>query len=57
MFDFTPVGLAVAAPASLFVALFGWRLVPARKRGRRRGFRDGAYITEARVPEAARRRA
>ena len=30
MFDFTPVGLAVAVAGILFVALIGWRLVPRR---------------------------
>ena len=32
MFDFTPVGLAVALLGTAFVALVGWRLVPARQR-------------------------
>ena len=31
MFDFTPVGLAVAVAGVAFVALIGWRLVPQRK--------------------------
>jgi di/tricarboxylate transporter len=31
MFDFAPVGLAVAALGVVFVALVGWRLVPSRK--------------------------
>lgn len=31
MFDFTPVGLAVAAAGLLFVALVGWRLIPMRE--------------------------
>jgi di/tricarboxylate transporter len=30
MFDFTPVGLAVAVVGILFVTLVGWRLLPAR---------------------------
>lgn len=30
MFDFTPVGLTVAVVGLLFIALFGWRLVPRR---------------------------
>ena len=51
MFDFTPVGLAVAASGVLFVALIGWRLVPARKQGAIEGFDTGAYLTEARVQE------
>lgn len=51
MFDFTPVGLAVAATGVAFVALIGWRLVPARKQAGTEGFDTGAYITEARVPQ------
>jgi di/tricarboxylate transporter len=51
MFDFTPVGLAVAAAGVAFVALIGWRLVPARKHAGTEGFDTGAYITEARVPQ------
>jgi len=31
MFDFAPVGLAVAVAGVAFVALIGWRLVPRRK--------------------------
>ena len=49
MFDFTPVGLAVALLCVLFIALPGWRLVPARKQPGAEGFDTGAYITEARV--------
>jgi di/tricarboxylate transporter len=49
MFDFTPVGLAVAAVGVVFVALLGWRLVPARKQAGAEGFETGAYLTEARV--------
>ena len=53
MFDFTPVGLAVAVVGVAFVALVGWRLVPARKRADVEGFETGAYLTEARVGERA----
>ncbi len=53
MFDFTPVGLAVAATGVLFVALVGWRLVPARKQSETEGFDTGAYLTEVHVPEAS----
>lgn len=49
MFDFTPIGLAVAIAGVLFVALVGWRLVPARKQSGVEGFESGAYITEVRV--------
>lgn len=50
MFDFTPVGLAVAIGGCLFVVL-AWRLVPARKQAGNEGFETGAYLTEARVTE------
>jgi di/tricarboxylate transporter len=53
MFDFTPVGLAVALAGVLFVALVGWRLVPARKQSGVEGFESGAYITEVRVREGS----
>ena len=49
MFDFTPVGLAVAVAGVAFVALIGWRLVPVRKEAGLEGFETGAYLTEARV--------
>ncbi len=51
MFDFAPVGLAVAVTGILFVALLGWRLVPKRQPAGMEGFESGAYITEARVPK------
>ncbi|MBK1671954.1 SLC13 family permease [Ectothiorhodospira shaposhnikovii] len=51
MFDFTPIGLAVALAGVLFVALIGWRLVPARKQSGIEGFESGAYITEVRIME------
>ncbi len=49
MFDYTPVGLAVALGGVVFVALVGWRLVPKRKQAGFEGFETGAYLTEARV--------
>jgi len=49
MFDFTPVGLAVAAVGTLFVVLLGRRLVPAREQHAAQDFETGAYLTEARV--------
>jgi di/tricarboxylate transporter len=55
MFDFTPVGLGVALAGILFVALVGWRLVPARERVGVEGFETGAYITEVRITKRARR--
>ncbi|MDZ7621934.1 MAG: SLC13 family permease [Candidatus Competibacteraceae bacterium] len=53
MFDFTPVGLAVAGVGLIFVTLVGWRLVPVRKRASVEDFKTGAYLTEARVPKAS----
>ena len=51
MFDYTPVGLAVAASGVIFVAIVGWRLVPVRKQSVTEGFDIGAYLTEVRVEE------
>jgi len=51
MFDFIPVGLAVAGAGVIFVVVLGWRMVPARKQAGIEGFESGAYITEVRVPE------
>ncbi|MFN7054874.1 SLC13 family permease [Hyphomonas sp.] len=51
MFDFTPVGAAVAVAGVLFVVLIGWRLVPARKAASDGAFKTGTYFTEVRVPE------
>ncbi|RPH59489.1 MAG: SLC13 family permease, partial [Burkholderiales bacterium] len=53
MFDFTPVGLAVAVAGIVFVGLIGWRLVPIRRQAGAEGFDTGAYLTEARVPEGS----
>ncbi|WP_250459391.1 SLC13 family permease [Microbulbifer litoralis] len=51
MFDFTPVGLAVAVVGVVFVALLGWRLVPARTQAGAATFDTGTYLTEALVQE------
>lgn len=51
MFDFAPVGVAVAVAGVLFVAFVGWRLVPSRKSAAGDGFGTGSYFTELRVPE------
>jgi di/tricarboxylate transporter len=53
MFDFAPVGVAVAIAGVAFVALIGWRLVPARKATGVEGFETGTYLTEVRVPEGS----
>lgn len=54
MFDFTPIGLAVAAVGVIFIAIIGWRFVPARKQSGLEGFESGAYITEVRVEKDSR---
>ena len=51
MFDFAPVGVAVAILGVIFTATIGWRLVPARKSSVGDGFETGNYLTEVRVPE------
>jgi len=51
MFDFAPVGLAVAAVGVIFVVIFSRWLVPVRERAGTEGFETGAYLTEARVAE------
>lgn len=53
MFDFSPVGIVVAAVGVIFIVLIGWRLVPTRERAGAEGFETSAYLTEARVPEDA----
>ena len=51
MFDFAPVGLAVAAAGVLFVALAGWRLLPRREGvdRMREAVESGAYLAELTV--------
>jgi len=51
MFDFAPVGVAVAVVCVIFVAAIGWRLVPARKSEVGDDFDTSPYLTEVRVPE------
>jgi len=53
MFDFTPVGLSVAAAGILFIALLGWRMVPARKQAETSGFDTGTYMSEVRIEEGS----
>jgi di/tricarboxylate transporter len=53
MFDYTPVGLAVAVVGVTFLVLVGWRLVPAERRSAGAGqplFEVERYMAEARVP-------
>ncbi|MCC9624630.1 SLC13 family permease [Thalassospira sp. MA62] len=53
MFDFSPVGVAIAAAGLLFVILFGRFLVPTRERAGAEGFETGSYLTEARITEGS----
>jgi di/tricarboxylate transporter len=52
MFDFAPVGIVAAVTGVLFVALIGWRLLPAERREHDSGaelFDISDYIAEVRV--------
>jgi di/tricarboxylate transporter len=52
MFDFSPVGIAVALAGVLFLVVIGWRLVPARSKGVGTDeFETGTYLVEAVVGE------
>jgi di/tricarboxylate transporter len=56
MFDFTPVGAVTALAGVAFVALIGWRLVPAAARRRAVSeelFDIEHYVAEARVSEGS----
>jgi di/tricarboxylate transporter len=54
MFDFAPVGLAVAIVGVAYVALIGWRLIPA-DRGQHNTAKElshlADYLAEVKVPE------
>jgi len=54
MFDFAPVGLAVALAGLAFIVLLGWRLVPERRKADDEAFDTGRYLTEVRVPSGSR---
>jgi len=49
IFDFAPVGLAVAVAGIAFIGLIGWRLVPVRKKEDVGGFETGNYLSEVRI--------
>jgi di/tricarboxylate transporter len=53
MFDFAPVGLAVAIAGIAFVALVGWRLLPDRKglAEHHQVIEQGRYVAELRMGE------
>jgi di/tricarboxylate transporter len=52
MFDFTPVGAAIAVTGVIFIALIGWRLIPKHAGPSSAGhvFEIDDYITEVRIP-------
>ncbi len=56
MFDFAPVGLAVAIVGVAYVALIGWRLIPVA-RGQHDTAKElshlGDYLAELKVPESS----
>lgn len=51
MFDYTPVGAAVALAGVVFISLIGWRLLPTRRvqTSQEELFHINDYITEVRV--------
>lgn len=55
MFDFMPVGLAVALAGLVYLALAGWRLLPQgeRKSDAAPAFAVEGYITEAEIPDGS----
>ncbi|MEZ5935295.1 MAG: SLC13 family permease [Alphaproteobacteria bacterium] len=56
MFDFAPVGLICALIGVVFIALIGWRLIPAQRREQDSGkelFDLKDYIAELSVPEGS----
>jgi len=53
MFDFTPVGLAVAVAGLLFLTVLGWRLVPRRGDVLHDLAETHSYQAELRVPETS----
>ena len=56
MFDFLPVGLAVALAGLAFIVLLGWRFIPRRRTAALdpQTFSIQAYVTEVVVPARAR---
>ena len=52
MFDFTPVGVAIAAVGVVFIAVIGWRLIPKHTGPSKSGhaFEIDDYMTEVRIP-------
>lgn len=53
MFDFSPVGIALAIAGILFIALIGWRLIPYKRKAPSQAedlFQIKDYMTEIKVP-------
>ena len=53
MFDFAPVGLAVAIIGIIFVGFIGWRLVPTREQASTGSFDSAKYLSEVRIVEGS----
>lgn len=53
MFDFAPVGLAVAIVGIAYVTLIGWRLIPERPDAVSLEGDAGLYVAEARIKEGS----
>mgnify|MGYP006279397143 FL=1 len=51
MFDFAPVGAAVAVAGLAFIAVFGWRLIPMREDVAEHAEEVTEYVAELTVPE------
>jgi len=57
LFDFAPVGVPLALVGLAFLIVFGWRLIPASRRGSKTPaelLKGASYITEARVETGSR---
>lgn len=54
MFDFTPVGIAIALAGLILAVFLGPRIVPTRKGSGQDSFDTGHYFTEVRVEEEGR---
>ncbi len=56
MFDFAPVGLAVAGAGLVYLMVIGWRLIPQHRKGTADTdglFEVANYVSELRAPEGA----
>ncbi len=55
VFDYAPVGIAIAVAGIAFLVLVGWRLIPLSERKSNAGpaFEIDDYIAEAEIPEGA----